>query len=171
MRNLLIASLSSLFLATAALSGCAPGSENDDEGSSTAAPIKGGPRVVSLVGDYHPIDENYPLLSLDANGTYLYDTGIRCIQAPCPSGDAGTWYLGDDGIIHLTATTPDPLDPQRSVEIVWGDPPTLLVEDRSGERHELTPVAEAEPPTSCAAVRCISGTLCQIVGGVAQCVP
>jgi hypothetical protein len=125
----------------------------------------------ALVGDYRPADGDFPRLTLEADGTYLFDTGVRCFRAPCPSGDAGTWHLSPDGTLRLAATSPDALAPRRSVEIASGDPLTILIDDETGATRELTKIDEAAPAASCAAVLCVVGTRCEIVDGAAQCVP
>jgi hypothetical protein len=33
----------------------------------------------------------FAALTLKKNGKYVADTGIRCIKAPCPSGESGAW--------------------------------------------------------------------------------
>jgi hypothetical protein len=170
MRYLFVVSLSSLCLAAASLSGCASESEDMNKGTSAVATAEDASASATWVGDYHPREGEYPRLTLAADGTYIYDTGIRCIQAPCPSGDAGNWYLGD-GFLYLAATTPDALEPQRTLEIASTDPPTLLFEDRSGARQELIQVEEAALPSNCAAVLCQTGMRCEVVDGVARCMP
>lgn len=125
----------------------------------------------SLAGDYRPADGSYPRLTLANDGTYVYDTGIRCFRAPCPSGDSGTWQQVSDNAVRLVATSAGALEPQHFVEIASTDPLTLTVEDPNGETRELVPFVEASAPTSCAAVLCAFGSSCEVVDGVAQCLP
>jgi hypothetical protein len=124
----------------------------------------------SLVGDYRPAGGGYPRLLLEADGSYFYDTGVRCIQAPCPSVDAGSWHLGVDGTVRLVASSPDALEAQRSIEITSNDPVTLAVGDAGAEPHELTPFVEVSPTASCSAVLCAPGRRCEIIDNAAQCV-
>ncbi len=142
MRSLLAASLASLSLASTALSGCASPPAGGD--ASAVSEIADPSLSQALVGEYRPADGGFPRLTLADNGTYVYDTGIRCISAPCPSGDAGTWRLTWGGWVRLRATSPDALEPQRFVDIASSDPVTLMVEDASGETHEL---AKVPPPS------------------------
>lgn len=172
-----IVSLSSICLAVASLSGCASEPESADEASSTVASAEGanssaeGASVsATWDGEYHTCEGEFPQLTLEPNGFYIYDTGIRCVRAPCPSGDVGDWYLGY-GTLYLVATSSDALEPYRTLEIVSTDPPTLLFEDRDGTRYEFVRVDEATLPSSCAAVLCLVGTTCKVVDGVAQCIP
>jgi hypothetical protein len=169
MRSFLVASLSSLFLATASLSGCASGPAGE-EGASAVSEIEDGSVSMDMVGDYRPADGGYPRLLLEADGSYFYDTGVRCIQAPCPSVDAGSWHLGVDGTVRLVASSPDALEAQRSIEITSNDPVTLAVGDAGAEPHELTPFVEAAPTASCSAVLCAPGRRCEIIDNAVQCV-
>jgi hypothetical protein len=170
MRSIFVASLSSLLLLSAGLlSGCAGApSDADASASTTSAALVSA----DLAGTYRPADGTaFPVLVLEADGTYVFDTGIRCIQAPCPSGDDGTWRVTSSYSLRLETNDPLAAQPQRLVELVPGEPAVLSFEGPEGETIELALVEESlPPPASCAAVSCAFGSDCEVIDGVAQCV-
>lgn len=176
MRSLTIAFLGSVSAIAVSLAGCA--SEPDDDPNAKAAAEVGvdeATLLAALPGDYRPRDGGYPLLKLEADGTYVYDTGIRCIREPCPSGNAGLWHVEDGNNIVLEVTSHDTTPMPEEVEIVSNTPPVLSLEDANGVEYQLAQVDEEEraaaaQPAECAAVRCAAGTVCTVVDGAARCV-
>jgi hypothetical protein len=171
MRSVFAASLSSLFLAASLLAGCAgaPAGAEADTGSSADDALVSD----DFVGTYRPADGRaFPVLALGADGTYVFDTGIRCIQAPCPSGDVGTWRVTSPYSIRLVSSDPLASEPQRLIEIVSGGGAALSYEGADGETIEFArQVEEVETLDRCAAVRCAGGLRCEVVEGSARCVP
>jgi hypothetical protein len=169
MRFNFVASVNSIFLAAALLAGCAGAPAGDESVASVADAIVSS----ELAGTYRPADgSQFPFLTLADDGTYVYDTGIRCIMAPCPSGDSGTWRRGPGATIRLVAETPEALEPRRSVQIVSSEEPVALrFVGPDGATLELSKeVAAVEAPNKCAVVRCGGGARCEVVEGQARCV-
>ncbi len=92
-------SISIVLLASSLVfAGCAAQTSHDgeeDPSTFTAAEGALSSYAKQLVGDYKS-DALYPRFSLLKDGSYTFDTGIRCIKAPCPSGDAGTFSIWND---------------------------------------------------------------------------
>lgn len=74
--------------------GCAAQStpDNDEDPSTLETDSALSSFGALLVGTYRG-DAKYPVLSLNKDDAYTWDTGIRCITTPCPSGDAGRWAV------------------------------------------------------------------------------
>jgi len=84
-----------LFAASFLFAGCAAQStapEGDDDTTTLRAEGALSALGKQLVGNYKS-DAFYPRFSLAADGTYSWDTGIRCIKGPCPSGDSGRFSI------------------------------------------------------------------------------
>lgn len=81
--------------AASLLVGCAAQSSPDSEDEVTSMQAEGALSAYGkqLVGDYKAADAVYPRFSLAKDGTYVWDSGIRCVKAPCPSGDAGRFQI------------------------------------------------------------------------------
>jgi len=79
---------------TLAFAGCAAQSHQQEEDDPTSMQSESALSAYGelLVGDYKG-EAVYPRFSLNKDGTYSWDTGIRCITTPCPSGDRGTWAI------------------------------------------------------------------------------
>lgn len=81
----------------AATAGCAADTSSDGDSDSSVAEESSSAYTsgigLKLGGDYVSADTlSYPRLSLDAKKqTYAWDTGIRCVRAPCPSFETGRW--------------------------------------------------------------------------------
>lgn len=121
----------------------------------------------SIVGDYQS-DAVYPRFSLAADGTYTWDTGIRCVKAPCPSGDAGKWtiYNGTAGR-HYVNLVSKPAGEDRWFRIYDGPP--VVLKGVFGTDGTFTKQGGTTGP-SCATVRCAAGYTCQVSGGTVGCV-
>lgn len=80
--------------AVSLLVGCAAQStpEGEDDTSTLHAEDALSATGKLLVGDYKS-DAWYPRFSLAKDGTYVWDSGIRCVKAPCPSGDSGRFKI------------------------------------------------------------------------------
>lgn len=87
------------FVLVASLAGCAAQSSNegDDTDGSLIASSDNALSAFGkqLVGGYKS-DAWYPRFSLEKDASYSWDTGIRCITAPCPSGDVGRFTIWQD---------------------------------------------------------------------------
>ncbi len=87
---------SALVLASSlVLTGCAAQSvgDADEDPSTLQASDALSAFGAKLVGQYRAADSKYPVVSLNKDDTYTFDTGIRCIAAGCASGDAGRWAV------------------------------------------------------------------------------
>jgi hypothetical protein len=85
-------------LLAATFIGCAAqsNSEGDDQESLVASSDNSlSAYGEQLVGSYKG-DALYPRFQLNADSTYNWDTGIRCITTPCPSGDSGNFSIWRD---------------------------------------------------------------------------
>jgi hypothetical protein len=163
-------------LGTAAV-GCAVDSQGADEDTQSSVSEESSQAYTSgvgakLGGNYVSADTlHYPTLSLDAKAqTYVWDSGIRCVRAPCPSGDSGRWAAyravpSQNIYVNLVSTTRKSrwfkvdFDGNREIKGlvgVWGTP------------EKFVPARVADP---CATVRCAVGTHCEAVGNQASCVP
>ena len=157
-------------LAAFTMGGCAADARHtDDEGDapSTMQADALSKLGKSIVGDYKSAAV-YPRFELKADGTYSWDTGIRCVRAPCPSGDIGTWkiYNGTAGrhYVNLVST---PAAEDRWYRIYDGPP--VVLDGRFGTTGTFT--KQGTTGTTCAAVRCAAGTKCDDSSGTAACVP
>lgn len=84
----------SLAASLGSLAGCAAQSapDGDDDPSTMRSEDALSAFGKLLVGSYRS-ESLYPRFTLAADGTYNWDTGIRCIKAPCPSGDSGRFFI------------------------------------------------------------------------------
>jgi hypothetical protein len=83
------------FLAFAGCTAQAYHDDQEDPSTFTASESALSSYGRQLVGDYKS-DAVYPRFSLLEDGTYTFDTGIRCVRAPCPSGDSGNFSIWRD---------------------------------------------------------------------------
>lgn len=167
MRSTSIAGL--FFVGALAMAGCAINSQTDqgDEKTSvTEEAVTGSEMYKMLVGDYVSASgEAYPTLNLASSAyarTYTWDTGIRCITTPCPSGETGRWTLyrslytgkyyvqlrSTVGKIHWFGVDLDSLGAIKGLPGVWG------------ETAFFVPKHVSEPVVGCAAMLCAEGTVC-----------
>lgn len=81
-------------LAVSFLVGCAvpTSSERDDDVATMQSEDALSAFGKLLVGNWKA-DTTYPRFTLAKDGTYSWDSGIRCVKAPCPSGDVGRFHL------------------------------------------------------------------------------
>lgn len=162
-----IAAASLVALATAACATQTDDSDQDERASSTQENLGASATAKKLQGDWVNKDGAYPRLTLNANGTYTRDTGVRCITTPCPSGDSGNWHLyrsllgtyfvelsaaGVDDWYRVKMTSNEP----SGLDGVWGT-----------TGHFVKP----PPPNPCMTVKCTAMTTCQVEDGKASCVP
>lgn len=88
-----------LFASFLAFAGCAAQTQHDDQEDPSTFTAATENALSSfgkqLVGDYKS-DAVYPRFSLLKDGSYTWDTGIRCVKAPCPSGDSGKFSIWND---------------------------------------------------------------------------
>ena len=121
-------------------------------------------------GDYVSKTGAYPTLSLNAKAqTYSWDTGVRCITTPCPSGEAGSWALYRDYSAHYYLRLHSSTKTVRWFHVVLNKKGTITELDGIwGEAANFVPKPETDP---CSVVRCAAGTTCQTVKGAAACVP
>jgi hypothetical protein len=81
--------LSLAFALSASVVACAvPSEELEDETEVEAEGISSTAK--KYVGTYV---EGLKSLKLQDDGIYVFDNGVRCVRAPCPSGDSGTWGI------------------------------------------------------------------------------
>jgi hypothetical protein len=109
MRSSIVSTLLAGTLATLAIAGCSAAPEAIGEGDSSSTSEEAITKAhlkKQLPGDYES-EAFAPRFSLDEAGTYSFDTGIRCITTPCPSGDVGSWdvykYYGDFYVYLLSS--------------------------------------------------------------------
>lgn len=180
----------SIVLAALAFSGCAAqaGVEggDDDFVASDAEALTGSTLYKALVGGYRSADTLYPTFTLNADRTFTLDTGIRCVRAPCDSGDSGKWtlymyrgryYLNLAGVslsrwyqvqsfakgvlVGMTEKgTWTKEAPTSGCAAILCAPDSMCVDAPEG----------ASCITKCATVRCTSATYCDASSGSAQCV-
>jgi hypothetical protein len=165
-------------LVTFALAGCAAQSGQDVEETDTPESVLADEAALStagkaLVGGYEPSDAAlYPRFELRSDGTYSWDTGIRCITTPCPSGDAGRWqlYRGSAGAQYVyTVSRPAPRTApiERWFRVRASSPIQLVgVFGTKGSFTKDEPVR-----VGCEAIRCAQGFFCDASGPTAQCLP
>ncbi len=168
MRSSFFVTAASVALSFAALAcgstDTAPLTDAEAVASSTAEALHASPLGPTLPGDYRESNGGYPQFSLHANGSYVLDTGIRCITTPCPSGEAGNWNLYRSGRNYYVA-----LENRRSVK--W-----LRVDHTDGQPNELVGVSGVtgtfaqQIANPCMTVRCSAGFTCSPTGPV-RCVP
>lgn len=84
-------------LLVASLAGCAAESSSEGDSESLVASSDDALSAFGklLVGDYKSAAP-HPTFSLEKDSGYAWDTGIRCITTPCPSGDAGGFSIWRD---------------------------------------------------------------------------
>jgi hypothetical protein len=182
----------SIVLAALAFSGCAAqaGVEGEEDFSaSEAEALTASDLYKALVGGYKSADTLYPTFTLNADRTFTLDTGIRCITAPCPSGDSGKWtlytykksfylnlagvsgsrwYLVQSfnkgvlvGVTDKGTWTKQAEEPTSGCAAILCAPNQLCTDDGTG----------AKCLDKCAAVRCTATTHCDSSSGNAMCVP
>lgn len=87
----------SLLAASLVFAGCAAQStpEGEDDTTTLRSEDSLSKFGKQLVGSYRS-ESMYPRFTLASDGTYSWDTGIRCFTTPCPSGDTGRFaiYVG-----------------------------------------------------------------------------
>ncbi len=86
---------SALILASSLVfTGCAAQSnpDNDEDPSTLQSDDALSSFGALLVGTYKT-DAAYPKFDLNKDDSYRWDSGIRCITTPCPSGDVGRWAV------------------------------------------------------------------------------
>ncbi len=162
--------LSALFVVSSlALAGCAADSQHANEDGDTPSTVQADALSKfgkTIVGSYQSAAV-YPRFELKADGTYTWDTGIRCVRAPCPSGDAGTFtiYTGSSGS-HYVNLVSKPAAADRWFRIFDGPP--VVLKGVFGTDGTFT---KESPITKCMTVRCAAGYVCQDDGTTAGCVP
>jgi hypothetical protein len=120
----------------------------------------------TLVGSYKG-DAVYPRFQLNADYTYSWDTGIRCVTTPCPSGDVGTWALYVNGYgTHYINLVSKPAAQNRWYRVYDGTP--VVLKGAFGTTGTFT--KQGTLNTTCAVVRCAAGFKCDDSTGTAQCV-
>ncbi len=140
--------LSSLFVAFA-LAGC--GGADAEPSSDTATDtteneavsqeaLSGSQVAKKLVGSWQGATSEYPRVELGAKGDYTLDTGVRCITAPCPSGEQGEWglYRGVSGRYYVALFADDGGSSWYKVTLVSGKPTQLT--GAFGTKGKLVPV-------------------------------
>lgn len=138
--------LSTLFFAAVTATGCASSVDAQDEESTESVSqesLTGSDVAKKLVGSWKAVGNLFPRVELGADGTYTLDTGIRCVKAPCPSGEAGKWalYRGASGT-YYTALFPKGNNPDSwySVKLSGGKPTQLV--GAFGTKGKLEPIAK-----------------------------
>lgn len=166
MRHFITAlALSSLALVAACSSNTAV--EEETEASTTEEALHSSTLAKKLAGDWVAKGAPVPTMTLDLSGTYTLDTGIRCIRAPCPSGETGRWRLYRGWFSSYVRLAPAGASSRwYRVETAGNDPVELT--GVWGTQGAFVPAAPTDP---CARVRCASGTHCESNNGSAQCVP
>jgi hypothetical protein len=108
------------------LTGCAAQPADDAAASLTSESALSSTGKV-VVGTYHSADGAlYPTFTLQSDGTYRWDTGIRCVKAPCPSGDIGTWSVYASGATkYVDLTSNDRTIADRWFKLASTSPVTL----------------------------------------------
>jgi hypothetical protein len=93
MRIKLIVSL--LFAGALSTAGCSVSSVEEAEETEATEEALGTSAVAKkLVGDWKAeSSESNASFNLASNGKYVWNTGIVCIKAPCPTTEKGTWSL------------------------------------------------------------------------------
>lgn len=105
-------------------------------------------------------------LTLEDRGTYVLDTGIRCIKAPCPSLEEGRWALSRKaGAYQIT------LSPKKGAKVVLsasllGNGARLVSKSDASVAFEKV-VEEVNP---CIFTTCPTNSVCEAVDGQAQCI-
>ncbi|MBI2396009.1 MAG: hypothetical protein HYV09_40980 [Deltaproteobacteria bacterium] len=167
MRSTWIAGL--FFVGALTTTGCAVNSQpdqDDERASVTEEAVTASSIYTLLVGDYVSADGlKYPTLNLASSAwarTYTWDTGIRCITTPCPSGETGRWTVyrslftgkyflqlrSTVGKIHWFGVDIDGEGKIKGLPGVWG------------ETAFFVPKRVFEPVVGCAAMLCAEGTIC-----------
>lgn len=142
--------------------GCAVHTQGDDEESPSAITEDAITKSDKLVGDYVSADgAAYPKLTLAAGPrTYVWDTGIRCITTPCPSGETGKWqlYRGvPSGRTYLALTSS--VGKQHWFQVDFdGTGATKGLVGIWGETTKFVPFRKAV--TGCEVIRCSAGHFC-----------
>lgn len=168
-----------LFIAAAAVAiatGCTAATTTDEESPQSLGAEEAYSSGIGLKlgGDYvDAASGKYPTLSLDAKAQrYVWDTGIRCVRAPCPSGETGRWavYRGFPSqryYVGLFSTTRTEhwfrvdFDGNGLVKGLIGV---------FGEKEMFVP--KPAPVVGCEVMRCAAGTFCdEDASGRGSCVP
>lgn len=193
MRSFIFAVALSSLAVTAAACSSAPAEEEDSESSTVEEGLHTSQLAQKLAGDWIAKGAPVPTMTLDKSGSYTLDTGIRCIRAPCPSGESGTWRLYRGFYSSYVRLAPQgasarwyrvKVEGRDPVELtgVWGtqgafvpappSDPCARVRCASGTRCEnVNGSAQCVPTITCANVRCAAGTMCEMVNGAPQCNP
>ncbi|MEO7092595.1 MAG: hypothetical protein ABI175_05040 [Polyangiales bacterium] len=160
--SLLVATLAS-FVSVSVLGCAADAQHGDEEGSDAPSTVQADALSKlgkSIVGDYKS-DAWYPRFSLAADRSYSWDTGIRCIKAPCPSGDAGTWtiYNGTAGS-HYVNLVSKPAGQSRWFRIYDGPP--VVLKGVFGTTGTFTKQGSTSYPTcESSKTKCEAGMHCE----------
>jgi hypothetical protein len=170
MRSSILAVLLTSALSTLAIAGCSADAQHGAEDGDAPATLQADALSKlgkTIVGSYKS-EAWYPRFELKADGTYSWDTGIRCVRAPCPSGDAGDWkiYRGASGSQYVNLVS-KPAGEDRWFRIHSGPP--VVLEGVWGTTGKFTKEGSA-PISKCATVRCAAGFLCDDSSGTATCV-
>jgi hypothetical protein len=153
------------------LAGCATNSTNDvGEGAETSSSSDAITRtnvLRQLPGDWKS-DALYPVFNLGKDGQYSWDTGIRCITTPCPSGDAGRYYLEKySGVFYVYMLSYD-YRTERYLRVDVKSDTVVSLTGVYGATGVFT--KKTAGGTGCELVRCAAGTVCDDSSGTAQCI-
>jgi hypothetical protein len=145
-----------------AVAGCAvsPAEGEDSRVSVQSEPLSAFGKT--LVGTYR---DQAASLQLESTGDYVFDTGIRCITQPCPSGDRGKWavYVGYTGTRYVELTASSIVRWYR----VQKTEPIVLAGAFGTEGKLVKEVA----PSGCATARCAAGFYCDDSTRAVRCLP
>jgi hypothetical protein len=160
--------LISLLFASLVFTGCAAQSSVDGEEELVANEshaITATELYKAQVGEYLN-KESSIAYTLNADRTFVLDTGIRCITTPCPSSDSGRWTLYSYyGRIYVNLAS--------KTASRWFRVSSLAPVTHVGASAGLVGTwtkQEALSGPGCAATLCAAGTICVEEGGVAQCI-
>ena len=106
-------------------------SPDDEVIAHTEQGLHRSPLGRSLPGAYSDAARVYPRFELRADQSYDLDTGIRCVRAPCPSGESGAWNLYRFGGAYYVALVAS----ARPFSFKW-----LRVNPTAGQPNELVGV-------------------------------
>lgn len=148
MSKLLSLSALSSILVAFALAGCGGADSDPSSDSATDSAeneaisqeaLSGSQLAKKLVGSWQGATSEYPRVELGAKGDYTLDTGIRCITAPCPSGEQGEWglYRSLSGKYYVALFASDGGSSWYAVKVVSGAPTQLT--GAFGTKGKLVP--------------------------------
>jgi hypothetical protein len=159
-----------LFAGAVAIAGCAANTDVEEDTQTGVAEEAYHTSALGkkLVGDYVAENGTLPTLRLDGDQSYAWDTGIRCVRAPCPSGEGGKWnlykaYNANRYYVGLFSTEGN----ERWFRVRLTNGEVRELDGVWGEKQDFVPARKTDP---CAVVRCGYGTTCQVIDGRAQCV-